>query len=212
MVLPWALGCGCLQALAQASVEDVEIQDSGSVSPDMLARRIRTAVCEGGVHLFACTVKGLQFQSEGSLRPVSLPCCGFVVSDAGAKQVLRVDEKCPMCKTRLHRRQEREVREAPEMVKRAIQAEHMGQGPNRVNKTDVQLFTDDMLGRGGEAVVYKGIFEGEEVAVKCMSLPSLEWRALNSVRHVLGVSHVAGTFSRNICQMKGYFATETELG
>ena len=169
-------------------------------------------MCNGGIQLFECTVKGLPFQSEGSLRPVSLPCCGFVVSRAGAMQVLHEDNKCPMCKKRLDHSLESQVKDAPEMVKRAVQAEQMGRGPHRINENDVQILYDEKLGAGHEGIVYRGTFEQQEVAVKCMLLPDLEWRALNSIRHILGVSHLAGTFSRNICQMKGYFISKKELG
>ena len=95
------------------------------------------------------------------------------------------------------------------MVVWAIRAEHQGAGARRLDMN--QVTTGNFLERGGEGAVYKGEFEGQEVAVKKIPLYGLDWKMMNSLRHVLRVSHFAATFSRHICQMKGYCANDDEL-
>ena len=163
----------------------------------------------GGLRLFACWIVGLPLRTAGQLQPVSLPCCGVVVSYIGAKQLLTMETEkyCPLCKTPLC--SQSQVMKADEMVIRAIQAEDQGVGARRLDQSQVRI--GEILAHGGQGIVYHGQFEGEEVAVKTMNLPSKDWREMDSVRHVLCVSHFAATFSRNICQMKGYFVAENKL-
>ena len=174
----------------------------------IVAEHIRNAILRGGINLFACCILGLPLCTSGLLQPVSLPCCGVVVSHCGAQRLLQSGH-CQLCKRPLT--SEMQVIEASKIVIRAIDAERKGAGARFLDMTQVETPGDRRLGSGGEGVVYDGMFEGQAVAVKKMELHSMDWRKMNSIRHVLCVSHFAANFSRNICRMKGYCASVDEL-
>lgn len=143
---------------------------------------------------------------EGPLRPVTLPCCAFVVSHAGAQQLLERGQ-CQLCKCPLTASSQLADSES---VGVAVAAEAHGFAPRIIRSEDVAV--TGSIGSGGEGVVVKGTLHGRPVAVKQIPLPAAAGaKEMASAKQVVSTTYIAGVASPYVCKLLGYCWTETEL-
>ena len=160
----------------------------------------------GQLAVTSCLVLGVPLMPEGPLRPVTLPCCGFVVSQIAATSILE-KQKCTVCHADISRGAAGEYNEA---VARVVEAETYGFAPRLFRASEVEF--GEPLGRGGEGTVHRGRVNGKQVAVKRVTMPSPAGvKEISSVKQVVATSYVAGLSSPYVCKLNGYCWTDTEL-
>ena len=164
------------------------------------------AITAGHLKVTSCLVLGVPLMPEGPLRPVTLPCCGFVVSHAGAHQLLR-QRQCHLCHVPLAADAEVVDNSA---VALAVAAEERGVSPRLLKSGEVSV--RERIGAGSQGTVYRGMWGDTEVAVKKVPLPAAAGaQEMACIKHVIAASQLAAVASPHVCKLHGYCWTDTEL-
>lgn len=174
-----------------------------------IALSIRDSILSGQLKLTGCMVLGVPIMPAGPLRPVSMPCCGFVVSYTGARQLVQKG-RCQLCKKPI---KEDALLEQSEHAVQTVLMEDRGFRPRLFHSTDV-AFDDPpvSLGAGAEGSVVRGVLNGRHVAVKKMQLVGEFGPAeAEGFHQLICVSYIAGLSSRHVCKLLGYCSTDSEL-
>eukprot|EP00892_Ulva_mutabilis_P009462 jgi/Ulvmu1/6889/UM031_0095.1 len=170
------------------------------------AQALTGAIVNGRLSVTACLVLGVPLMPEGPLRPVTLPCCGFVVSHIAAQQMLQ-ERRCRVCRWVMDPGAALEDNEAVAMV---VAAETHGFAPRLLRSSQVTL--GEGIGAGGEGTVQHGRLGDKPVAVKRVRLPEVTGaKEVASVKQVVAASYVAGITSPHVCKLHGHCWTDTEL-
>lgn len=134
----------CCEVQALRALNQVhDLTSSGSTHPHPThdqpnqpwASATLKAISAGHLKVTSCLVIGAPLMPEGPLRPVTLPCCGFVVSDLGAQQ-LRSRGQCQLCHVPLAADAAVEENDA---VARAVAAEERGLAPRLLRSAEVAV-------------------------------------------------------------------------
>lgn len=198
-----------VQAIHQVVDEQIPqaagIRDT-ALSNAQLANGIKEAVNNGSLRFTCCLVKHVPFMLEGPLRPVTLSCCNFTVSYAGAQDLIAAG-RCHFCKARL--KADTKLLE-DEAVARIIAAERHGYTPRVVKSGEVVV--GDRIGAGGDGKVFRATFRGRPVALKVIQLKEdAAVRDCNSLKNVIATTYMAGIASEHICKLHGVCWKQSEL-
>lgn len=174
-----------------------------------IAVSIRESLLAGMLKLSGCMVLGVPIMPAGPLRPISLPCCRFIVSHAGAQQLVQKG-RCRFCHKPL--KKDAMLSES-EHAAQTVRMEDRGFRPRLFRSEDVTLEDPPVsLGAGAEGTVFRGKLKGRPVAVKKIRLDG-EFRREDAegFHQLISVSYIAGLASRHVCKLHGYCWTDTEL-
>ena len=170
------------------------------------AEAMTHAIANGRLTITSCHVLGLPLMPEGPLRPVTLPCCGVVVSQMASSSILE-KQICTVCYAKIIAGETVKDNEA---VVRVVGAETLGFAPRLFQTSEVEL--GENLGSGGEGTVHEGRVNDKAIAVKRVKLPSPAGvKEVASFKQVVATSFVAGLSSPYVCNLHGYCWTDTEL-
>eukprot|EP00892_Ulva_mutabilis_P009465 jgi/Ulvmu1/6891/UM031_0097.1 len=181
-------------------------QDTQDPPSRAWATAVKNAISRGRLKVTSCLVLGVPLMPEGPLRPVTLPCCGFVVSQLGAQQLLQ-QRRCHLCHVPLAADSHVQPNDA---VALAVAAEERGLSPRLLTSADVAV--GEKIGAGSQGIVHRGRWGDVEVAVKRIPLqPAAGAQEMACVRHVVAASHLAAVASPHVCKLHGYCWTDSEL-
>lgn len=194
----------------QAMAEVAEWESANAApAPDATekwAEKLQQAILAGTVSITACLVLGMPLMPQGPLRPVTLPCCGFVVSHTGAQRLL-AQRKCSFCLKSMAGDARIEVNDA---VCATVAAEGQGVAPCVFQHSDVAI--GEPIGQGGEATVVRGVFKRRDIAVKRVPLADTPGAAeMAGLRQVINASYIAGVASPHVCKLHGYCWAGSEV-
>lgn len=170
----------------------------------------------GQLKITWCVVLGMPLLLEGPMRPVTLPCCGFVVSFAGA-QTLRTSGHCYSCSTPMSATS---AQHHGFKNSTAVHTEKLAFLPRVLKAGDVTIIGSWQIHSRGEATLPYGSIQVQgrgrhrRVAVKMVPLPGssgVENSVVAGVMHVVSTSYAAGLASPYVCQLRGYCWTDSEV-
>lgn len=199
-----------MQALDELGMHDRGASDHAKgidgLSSSDFAASIRESILAGKLSITSCMVLGIPLTPSGQLRPVTMPCCGFTASLAGAQQLADAG-RCRFCKTPLPANA---TFDADPAVSQSILLEDRGYGPRVFTSDDVIL--GHKIGCGAEGTVYSGMLRARPIAVKRVRLP----RVINAVetarlKEIIANTYAAGIASHNVCRLQGCCWTDSEL-
>lgn len=176
-----------------------------------LAAAMKDAIASGRLQVTACLILGLPLTPDGPLRPITLPCCGLVVSHAGGQHSARLG-RCQLCNVPLPPECPARFRDNT-AVAAAVAAEELGVAPPLLHCSDVEVDWAECIAAGGEGAVYRGRLHDRAVAVKVVSLstPARRARDVASVQNVVAASFLAAIASPHVCEVLGYCWNGSDL-
>lgn len=170
----------------------------------------------GQLKITSCVVLGMPLLLEGPMRPVTLPCCGFVVSFAGA-QMLRAFGLCYSCSALMSATS---VQHHGFKNSTAVHTEKLAVLPEVFKSDEVTIIGSWQIHSRGDATLAYGSIQVQDrdghrrVAVKKVPLPGssgVEDSVVAGVMHVVSTSYTAGVASPYVCQLRGYCWTDSEV-
>lgn len=204
-----------MQALVELGYGDKAVQQQPTrlqpSSSKEWAKALTSAIESGRVALTSCLVLGVPLMPDGPLRPVTLPCCGSVVSQIAASSILE-EMTCTLCKAGICAGAAVLVNEA---MSRAVAAQTSGFVPRMFQTSEVEL--GQILCSTVVGDVHEGQVNENTIAVKKFMLPVLaavDPRYISNISHieqVIAASYFAGQSSLYVCSMHGYCWTDKEM-